>query len=206
MAGGSGSGSQNDDREERLHLVLGGYSYGSMIASQLLSATSTKIRPDNATIKIRLLELARQLAHERDAKSSSTPFAIDTLFNDALTFADIVLPESSKVRQPLACSLLLISPLLAPTTMLVAPTGGSGVWFPWSASQLTKARLPTMCIFGQRDEFTSGNRTKRALQQIKAAGAEDLAWREIACAGHFYREEDAMRRLAEALRGWVLMR
>lgn len=97
---------------------------------------------------------------------------------------------------------LLISPLLPPISTL--------------ATMFSSLRLdrtpgyddkfvchPTLAIYGGDDFFTSQRKLARWAENLKVASESHFQFREIAGAGHFWRDDESASQLRKCVKDWV---
>lgn len=170
-----GCGQWDGGRElKQMHLMIAGYSYGSFVAGQVPSGADL-LTQMNAELKAYLmrqvdLALAGTVPSGHGGADSSSRLKITT-------------------------SYLLISPLLAPITRLLAPLN-------WSASFIGRVsgsteRFPALAIFGTEDVFTS---SKRLVQWASQFGIET---KFIDGADHFWQDSGHKSQLRALLLEWL---
>ena len=106
-------------------------------------------------------------------------------------------------------SYLLVSPVLPPLShTLVSPSSVSAL-LSTSKGAFDKdtgvgaLQYPSMIVFGSTDGFTSAKRLKVLCTKLESQASGNLHWAEIDGAGHFWREDNAMRQLTHRVSGWV---
>ncbi|KAJ5579863.1 uncharacterized protein N7459_005848 [Penicillium hispanicum] len=184
--------------DQSIHLILGGYSYGSMIASHV------------PTLDV-MLDLIRP-----GASSSGTP--IDQIGTAARKIAAESTPglqpaePDSRIDNPGFCasttiSYLLVSPLLPPVSQLLTVFStlsmtGAGVSVKARlADQLSTHR--TLALFGDQDTFTSARKLQRWSADLGRVPQSQFRGLEIEGAGHFWREQGVEMRARQALQEWL---
>lgn len=162
---------------QSIHLLAAGYSYGSLVASQAPSAAGMFARGTGDGDFV--LEQARALTIDQVGSPTASAKTADSLLADA----------------DLSTSYLLISPLLSPTTNLVAP-------FNRKASLVgridnDRETRPALAVFGNDDAFTSSRRLE--------AWASDngIEYKVIKGAGHFWQTSKHRVQLANAISEWA---
>ena len=190
--------SAQTEEDQRITLVLGGYSYGSLIASHAPS-------PDV------MVDLFRS-----GPSSADTP--VDEIGSAAGKIAARTLPglqapvpasgaEEPGLHASISISYLLVSPLLPPvshaltmfSSLSVDVAGGSAQAQP--ADQLSTHR--TLALFGDQDTFTSARKLQRWSAELARVPASRFEGCEIEGAGHFWREPGVETRARRALQEWL---
>lgn len=105
-------------------------------------------------------------------------------------------------------SYLLISPLLPPLAhALVPPASVSGLRgaFVDRGSGFGALRERTLVVWGEGDGFTANKRLKGWAERMVALAEDEgkFTWVSVEEAGHFWREEGAMKRLVREIGKWV---
>lgn len=179
---GGGAGTRTAMGEQKMHLTIAGYSYGAFVARQvpcaadMLGRMSTELK-NNLMAQV---ELALALALG-GAVSSTTENA------DA----------GSLDRLKITTSYLLISPLLAPVTRLLAPFNRSDMLVGRVAGAGSTERFPALAVFGTEDVFTS---SRRLVQWAELHGIEAAV---IDGADHFWQDDGHRARLQSILLEWL---
>ncbi|KAI2792339.1 hypothetical protein POX_b02376 [Penicillium oxalicum] len=193
-----------------IHLIIGGYSFGSLIASHV------------PTLDV-MLDLFS------GARRSETPWtAINEIGDAARTIADECLRHLRSAQesptdhrdvfdQPLPhaatqISYLLVSPLLPPVSQLLTAFSALSVTLGGRTStegrpagrpidQLSGFR--TLALFGDQDAFTSARKLRRWAEDMNCIPQSQFRGCEIQGAGHFWRESGVETRARLALREWL---
>lgn len=160
----------------KFELLISGYSYGSFVASQVPNGSSLLAQSLNDHI---LLEQARHIASQRP---------------NAPTGAGSGLNDSTSVS--VDTKYLLISPLLAPTTVMVAPFNRKE-YFLGARQEEPDHRRSTLAVFGTEDAFTSSNRLQ------SWASESGVKARVVEGASHFWQSRDHRTRLQDAVLDWL---
>ncbi|KAJ5632442.1 hypothetical protein N7490_008781 [Penicillium lividum] len=192
------------NRDRDIDLILGGYSYGSMIASNAPSLD----------VMIDLFQLGSGTG------SISPGTAIDQISREARKIAAATIPDSGTrledndgLRASTLISYLLVSPLLPPVssfltafTTLSVQVGGRSA----QASQARPARPAdqlsvhrTLALFGDDDTFTSVGKLRRWSAELGRMPHSQFRGCEIEGAGHFWREDGVEQEAREILREWL---
>lgn len=187
-------------------LILGGYSYGSLIASHvptldtMLSllqpvpmATATKITP---------LSEIRETA-KRIAACSLERLQISHALPDTL---DLYTSTTS-------VSYLLISPLLPPISRLLTMFSALSLKVITENDQVLHIPCPrpadqqsthnVLALYGNQDTFTSSGKLQRWSDEMAQMPGSQFQFQMIDGAGHFWRENGVETRARHALREWL---
>ncbi|KAL3466039.1 Alpha/Beta hydrolase protein [Aspergillus heterothallicus] len=195
---------RSSSTESGVHLILGGYSYGSLVASHLPSSEMvTHIFSDTIQgspiyeIFLVARTVCAQWEGEQSPPAESTQSAKDILQSSDTTI-----------------SYLLISPLLPPINLfltlfldlsLEVDTQASGqrrrIRCPNPTEQLCARR--TLSIYGDEDTFTSVSKLRRWSDELKRTPQSGFTSTEIEGAGHFWREDGVELEARHALRQWL---
>ena len=202
-------GNPSGDTIPDVRIILGGYSYGSLIASHLptTDAVMDLFRSSiPGTAADQIWQMAKRVSDETVLQPRSLPGGSSGLgrVKDALNF------DASRVDT----SYLLVSPLLPPVNLfltlfsnlsLEVSTPGADhkthVPCPRPADQLCRQR--TLAIYGDDDTFTSAQKLRRWAQDMSQNVSSKFESVEVDGVGHFWREEGAEARARNALRDWV---
>ncbi|KAJ5659359.1 hypothetical protein N7507_005810 [Penicillium longicatenatum] len=189
--------SAEGDRD--IDLILGGYSYGSMIASNVptLDVMIDLFRPGPGTgcVFDRIFREARKIA------AATIPGSVATRLEDR---------DDEGLRTSTLISYLLVSPLLPPvssfltafTTLSVDVGGRSAQARPARpADQLRVHR--TLVLFGDDDTFTPVGKLRRWSAEFGRMPHSQFRGCEIEGAGHFWREDGVEQEARQILREWL---
>ncbi|KAL4782470.1 Alpha/Beta hydrolase protein [Aspergillus varians] len=198
-----------------IELILGGYSYGSLVASHLpASEVVTDLFKNGirGTPAHRIFLTARSvcaLSTNEITRSTQSP-SPDTL--GASEEAKDLLQSCSTI-----ISYLLISPLLPPINLfltifldlsLEVETGASGqrrqISCPRPKDQHSAHR--TLAIYGDKDTFSSINKLRKWSGELRGVPQSRFESTEIEGAGHFWREDGVEQEVRQALRRWLRQR
>ncbi|KAJ5096019.1 hypothetical protein NUU61_005375 [Penicillium alfredii] len=193
-----------DNETPQIHLILGGYSYGSLIVSHVptLEAMVELFRPAASPSKPigEIARTAKQIA----------AWSIDQL---PIPNAPALPDDPWLGLQTATVSYLLVSPLLPPISQLltvfsslslnvtVETSRGRHVACPRPADQLTTHR--TLALFGDQDNFTSAQKLRKWSSELAHVPHSQFQWREIDGAGHFWREDGVELRARQILAEWL---
>lgn len=183
-----------------IHLILGGYSYGSLIASHVPT-----------------LDVIVDLFYRRTS-SPNTP--IHEIGRAVGKIAARLLPvlqtvpaggaDEPGLHASVSISYLLVSPLLPPvsqaltvfSSLSVSVAGVSAQARPVQpAEQLSTHR--TLALFGDQDTFTSALKLQRWSAEMARMPQSQFRGCEIEGAGHFWREAGVETRARQAIREWL---
>ena len=201
---------RKDDQggSDELHLILGGYSYGSLVASHL---------PD--------VDVVRDLFDSVSSDDTGTIGTIRQIANGIYTQTVEELghqphqPQqgsgTSLLRIPkTTASYLLISPLLPPISLFLTlftkfslevgmdtSAQGRQISCPKPADQLSANR--TLVLYGNEDVFTSASKLRKWTNDISRASRGRFEAHEVDGASHFWHEEGVETQARGILRDWL---
>ncbi|KAI9371948.1 Alpha/Beta hydrolase protein [Aspergillus egyptiacus] len=204
-------GKQRTSRDT--HLILGGYSFGSLIASHLPSSDAVVDLFNHmvqGSLSHGIFITARILCVSADSHIQSLQQSPASSTASVTHNAEDVLKSSDTT-----ISYLLISPLLPPLTqfltffmdlsLLEVDDQGSGerrqIRCPKPKDQLCS--YSTLAIYGDQDTFTSISRLRKWSDELRSAPRSRFLSTEIEGAGHFWREEGVEPRARHSLRLWL---
>jgi alpha/beta superfamily hydrolase len=170
-------------RDDGIVVILGGYSYGSMIARQIPPVTELKKRFDKHERMESVSKKASLLAQEY-TKTATTSLSSRVLLRPTMT-----------------TSYLLVSPLLWPVSSVLS------LQLPFLSSNdhadtsLTSHK--TLAIFGGKDIFSSSKRLQTWAQKLASQPDSRFSYQHISEAGHFWHEPGAGRQLQDAVGAWL---
>lgn len=189
-----------------VRIILGGYSYGSLIASHLptkeavmdLFRSSVPGTPVN-----QIWQMAKRVSDE-----TLQPWSLPDGSSGLGQLEDTL--DASRVDT----SYLLVSPLLPPVNLFltlfstlsleVSIPGAAHknhVPCPKPADQLCRQR--TLAIYGDDDTFTSGQKLRRWALEMSQKRSSQFQSVEVEGVGHFWREDCAESRARGGLRDWL---
>ncbi|KAL4749814.1 hypothetical protein BDW72DRAFT_177416 [Aspergillus terricola var. indicus] len=200
---------------EEIHLILGGYSYGSFIASHLPASQVVAgliIDALQGTPAHEILLIVKTVcALSRDEILLLTQSPISDA-NDPGQDARELLHSSG-----ITISYLLVSPLLPPINLfltlftdlsLEVATQASGkrrqIPCPKPKGQLCAHR--TLAIYGDEDTFTSISKLRKWSGELSSVPRSQFQSAEVKGAGHFWRENGVEQQARQALRLWLRQR
>ena len=167
----------SDSRERSIHMLAAGYSYGSLVASQVPALS--RILGQGSQDAAFLLEQAIGIVQRQDRTSSALTTTVDSMLSDAA----------------MSTSYLLVSPILSPTTNLVAPFNRSQSFL--GRIDSSSERCSALAIFGDKDAFTGSHRLEAW------AGDNNVEYQTVQEAGHFWQIPEHQRQLSNAVSKWV---
>lgn len=196
------------DRSRGIQLVLGGYSYGSLIASHVPTLDATvdlfqSVLSASADSPLRQIgRLARRIAVASTEKLRGA---------DAPGLAD----DARLCTSTTHVSYLLVSPLLPPISQFLtvfsalsltvrvesSSAGGKHIPCPRPFDQLSRHR--TLALFGDQDNFTAARKLEKWSDELARVPQSQFQAREIGGAGHFWRETRVEAQARQALREWI---
>lgn len=207
------SPSDKRNAAETIHLVLGGYSYGSLLASHLpgneVVADLFKDSIQGSPARGILLTAQTICALSKDEIPRLIRSSPNRDSQSAGQEARDLLQSSSTT-----ISYLLVSPLLPPINLfltlflnlsLEVDTQASGqqrhIPCPKPADQLCAHR--TLAIYGDEDIFTSVSKLRKWSSELGAGPQSLFMSTEIEGAGHFWREDGVEHEARQSLREWL---
>lgn len=205
--GSAASAARSDQGKEpslETELILGGYSYGSMIASHLPKVedvlnlfTNPADSSPAKLISLKAKELSRAWNQEHLQQTQKS-----TSGANGMTVPKI--------------SYLLVSPILPPVSLFVTMfsrvsfiSGMSrglslqGAHVPTPSPDEQLRTHPTFVIYGTSDIFTPHKKIRRWVDTLRHAPGSKVESREIEGAGHFWVERDTEPQMRRALREWL---
>lgn len=196
---------QGSPSSEAAHLVIGGYSFGSLIASHvptldvMLDLFCNEPAPPSTPI-YEICSAARKIStqstrHLHPAKENQDEQGDQPALHAAPTI-----------------SYLLVSPLLPPVSQLLTAfsalsvnvggkTFAQGRSAGRPADQLSAHR--TLVLFGDQDSFTSARKLQRWSAEMGRMPQSQFQGCEIEGAGHFWREDGVEIRARRTLQEWL---
>ncbi|KAF2709608.1 hypothetical protein K504DRAFT_379349 [Pleomassaria siparia CBS 279.74] len=97
---------------------------------------------------------------------------------------------------------LLISPLAAPVSTVVAPGLGQKFWSREKEGKELVGKHVALAVYGDQDIFTSAKRTREWAERMGGQPGSKFEHVEIVGAGHFWHEVGAEDKLRATLRDW----
>lgn len=206
-------GSRSDrETDEGVRLVLGGYSYGSMVASHLpgsevVAHLFQDVKRGSPAHEIFLTAKRVWALSSGETPNSTGPTSSKNLaaYQSA---QDLLLTSKTMI------SYLLVSPLLPPVNLfltlfldmtLEVDTQASGqrtqVPCPRPPDQLCAHR--SLAIYGDEDTFTSVSKLRKWSGELSKASLSQFRSTEVEGAGHFWREDGVEQEARQALRRWL---
>ncbi|BCS12766.1 hypothetical protein RIB2604_02003250 [Aspergillus luchuensis] len=200
----------------KIGVVLGGYSYGSMIASHLpklhdivdLVRCSSPESPFHEIYQIaEKLSLCLSLGEEMK-QPTYRPATVEEIRSAA-----------DCIKRTAAVSYLLVSPLLPPVNQFLtlfskmsldASAQISSASREWKQGQIPCPKPAdqlcaheTLAIFGDEDTFTSASKLEKWSAELAHVPGSRFQAVEIEGAGHFWREHGVEAQARQAIRDWV---
>jgi alpha/beta superfamily hydrolase len=201
---------QNTPSSEAVHLVIGGYSFGSLIASHVppldvmldlfCNGPATPTTPTTPIYEI-------DRAARKIAVQSTRHLLLAKENPDQDNQSD---QPASRVATTI--SYLLVSPLLPPVSQLLTAFSALSVNVGGKTSaQARPAGRPavqlsahrTLALFGDQDTFTSARKLQRWSAEMARMSQSGFRGCEIEGAGHFWRENGVETRARRALQEWL---
>ncbi|RDH39565.1 Alpha/Beta hydrolase protein [Aspergillus welwitschiae] len=200
----------------KIGVILGGYSYGSMIASHLpklhdivgLVRRSSPESPFHEIYQVaEKLSLCLSLGEEMK-QPTYRPATVEEMRSAA-----------DSIKLTAAVSYLLVSPLLPPVNQFLtlfskmsldasaqtssAPGQGKQGQIPCPKPADQLCAHETLAIFGDEDTFTSASKLEKWSAELAHAPGSRFQAVEIEGAGHFWREHGVEAQARQAIRDWV---
>jgi hypothetical protein len=191
------------DATPGIRLILGGYSYGSLVVSHVptvdaiidLFQSDTRTASPNGDIgKTAMTAATRSI----ETLQITNPSSLDD--------APALSPGNTQILY------LLVSPLLPPVSQLltvfstlslnVTSAQGRHIACPRPADQLSTHR--SLALFGDSDTFTSARKLQSWSDELAHMAHSQFQYRQIGGAGHFWRENGVEMRTRHALREWLM--
>lgn len=210
---GGTSESARLETSEKVHLILGGYSYGSLVASHLPAINVLVDLFENApngTTLGAVRQIARKVS-DRTSEVSQNPTR--PLPMDAFSPRDQE-DDSKKSLQGTTISYLLISPLLPPISQFLTlfskfsldvgmetSAQGKQISCPKPVDQMRAH--PTLAIYGNEDTFTSAGKLRKWSDETTRMPGSRFESHEIDGAGHFWHEDGVELQARNVLRDWL---
>jgi pimeloyl-ACP methyl ester carboxylesterase len=185
-----------------IKLVLGGYSYGSLIASRLpdipniLAPFASRTPTDSA---LSITKIARELSstlnrtrcpsnYSQEAPCGQGPSSTGESFDNS----NAVIASSPLSQLSIDVSYLLVSPLLPPVSVLISLPFGNN---PINDINMRKFKeKPTFAIWGDNDIFTSSKKLRSWAEELHQQN-QNFLWIEVQGASHFWQETGVFDRL-----------
>ncbi|KAJ5543303.1 hypothetical protein N7535_005731 [Penicillium sp. DV-2018c] len=188
-----------------IHLILGGYSYGSLMASHVPTLDTmlnffdpTSSSTTRSTPRSKIRDMAKRIA-----AASLERLQLSHTVADAL-----------KLRAwPTSISYLLVSPLLPPISQFLTMFStlsldiktenpqSSHIPCPHPADQ--QRSNPVLALFGDQDNFTSAGKLQKWSEDMTHKPDSQFQFRKIEGAGHFWCEDGVEAQARRALKEWI---
>lgn len=203
---------EDSDSPAGVHIILGGYSYGSLIASHLPAMEAVVGLFKQAASGTPPYEICK-VAEEVAAHSAERlhPRMRSPTTNRSITMMDGGGLDSVSRS---SISYLLVSPLLPPLSHFLTlfsklsldvgvnmPAQGRQIPCPKPATQLCTHR--TLAIYGNHDGFTSAKKLRTWSHELSQVPHSQFQCREIDGAGHFWREDGVETQARHVLQDWL---
>lgn len=197
---------QNPPSSEAVHLVIGGYSFGSLIASHVptLEVMLDLFCNEPAHPTTPIYEIGREARKIAAQSSRHLPSAKED--PDEQADQPALRAATTKI------SYLLVSPLLPPVSQLLTAFSALSVNVGGKTSaQARSAGRPadqlsahrTLVLFGDHDTFTSARKLQRWSAEMGRMPQSQFRSYEIEGAGHFWREDGVESRARQVLQEWL---
>lgn len=198
---------RKDDQGEsgELHLILGGYSYGSLVASHLPEVDVIRDLFDRVSSDdTGTIDTIRQIAHGIYSRT------VEEIGHKPRQGSGNSIPNIPKTT----VSYFLISPLLPPISLFLTlftkfslevgmetSAQGRQISCPKPADQFSANR--TLVIYGNDDAFTSASKLRKWANEISRASRGRFEAHEVDGASHFWREDGVEAQARGILRAWL---
>ena len=201
-----------EEPSQKTEIVLGGYSYGSLVASHLpdVDTIVNLLRDASGNTAVRAIRTtAESIAARSNGKrqpevqpsaQSNTSSMLDDDSLDQLSTSSISYLLVSPLLPPLSGLLTIFSKLSLDAAAEVSAEGRR-VPCPKPADQLCRHR--TLAIYGNQDGFTSAKKLRKWSEELSGASQGMFQAREIDGAGHFWREDGVEMEARQSLREWL---
>lgn len=196
--------SAEGDQARNVDLIIGGYSYGSMIASNVptLDVMIDLFRPGPGTGSLSPGRPIDQIFREaRKIAAATIPGSVATKVEDR---------DDEGLRASTLISYLLVSPLLPPVSSFLTVFTSLSVDVGARSAQARAARPAdqlsvhrTLALFGDDDTFTAVGKLRRWSAELGRMPHSQFRGCEIKGAGHFWREDGVEQEAREILREWL---
>ncbi|OQE39266.1 hypothetical protein PENCOP_c007G00261 [Penicillium coprophilum] len=199
--------SDEENKSPDIRLVLGGYSYGSLIASHVptLDTMLDLFQPVPTTTS------TNKATAIYDIRSTAKRIAALSLEKLQMSCN---LTDSPDLRASMiSISYLLVSPLLPPISQLLTVFSTLSLKVKTETSQGPHIRCPrpadqqsthhTLALFGDQDTFTTAGKLQQWSDEMVRMSRSQFQFRMIVGAGHFWRENGVEVRARHALKEWL---
>ncbi|KAF1990441.1 hypothetical protein K402DRAFT_410453 [Aulographum hederae CBS 113979] len=198
--------------ERTVHLILAGYSYGSLITTHLPPTPQILSRFANPAEGTAAAEIwARHGSHGHNCDDGDEDQIGDEEDKDTPQKEEKKIDGfGTEVR--VKSYYLLVSPLLPPISSLAT----MALWSVFSSSSLSVSASkkhddpfqkmrenPSFAVFGDHDSFTSIKKLRHWATRLEEESGGLFGFAIAEGGGHFWREEGAVSVLREGLKGWV---
>jgi len=170
---------------ELLDMVLGGYSYGSLIVRSLPGVENIVHRFSTAE------------AGSGEARIIAQAQASAVEFSQSLAIRIRILTFQLPRIRP---SYLLISPLLPPISTLLT-LRFSSIFI--EDTEFALVNNKALAIFGDRDAFTSSSRLVKWAKRLEGGEDPRFTYKEIEGASHFWNEDGVGWKLQDSIALWL---
>ncbi|CAI7630971.1 unnamed protein product [Penicillium pancosmium] len=204
------------ESDSGIQLILGGYSFGSLIASHAPDVdVILELLQPSRPVNNKICRVARMIAVLSASTQHLYPSNPDVLVGpdidtDTGTADDSQLRASPLISNSIAY--LLVSPLLPPVSHFLTCFSTLSLYVGWGVGpgrlvqtrpdhQLSKHS--SLALYGDGDTFTSAPKLQRWSAEIARVPQSRFQSGEIGGAGHFWREDGVEARARNRLREWL---
>jgi hypothetical protein len=204
------------ESDSGIQLILGGYSFGSLIASHAPDVdVILELLQPSTPVNNKICRVARMIAELSASTQHLYPSNPDVLVGPD-TDTDTETADDSQLRaSPLisnSIAYLLVSPLLPPVSHFLTCFSTLSLYVGWGVGpgrlvqtrpdhQLSKHS--SLALYGDGDTFTSAPKLQRWSAEIARVPQSRFQSGEIGGAGHFWREDGVEARARNRLREWL---
>lgn len=180
-------GTEETVEPQVLKIILGGYSFGSSLVSRL---------PPADELLQKCLE-AEQDSWRSKVRSQARSLAVEHLG------VQTEHQHLTNIEYMMSTYILLVSPLLPPVTVFVAPLALRSFRAPSLYDQQLLIRHPTLALFGDKDSFTSSTKLQHWGRRLQEVDSSKFRYDMIHDADHFWRSKGAVASLCRKLQKWL---
>lgn len=206
-----------------IDIVLGGYSYGSLIASHLPTVdviTSLFRDIPRGTALFEICKTAKKVVacwkKQLQNRTESRTLHISGKHDEHDDGNASTISGTARISEMTVPSIsyLLVSPLLPPISQFLtvfstlslsigAETTAQGKHIPCPKPTDQFCANRTLVIYGSQDDFTSARKLRSWSDELARAPRSKFQYREVDRASHFWRERGVEAQARNALRSWL---
>ena len=184
--------------KRELKIVFAGYSYGSMIASQIpplerCSSFFTGVMNKDGELRF---------------KAQAEQLKMEYLELDGELYKTVRKEPSDQAHQrpsdsSITTHYLLVSPIVPPLIWAVAVRAGNPFNESSGAARNHLSSQRSMALFGDKDSFASKEKLQQWAEGIQSVESSLFEFKEIKGAGHFWIEDGTRDKLRESIGEWL---